>query len=116
MYDSDGKGEIRSGLQMFGSVTFWLFWENGYAALASLDDNQDGELSGGELRGLALWHDANGNGVCEPGEVTSVTAHGITRLSCNSEPRAGCAGWSPNGVTFRDGNSRPTFDWMVPSE
>ena len=26
---------ITSALQMFGSVTFWLFWENGYQALRS---------------------------------------------------------------------------------
>ena len=30
VFDPKGRGEITSGLQLFGNVTFWLFWENGY--------------------------------------------------------------------------------------
>ena len=56
------RGQITSALQLFGNVTFWTFWKNGYEALAALDDNGDGELGGPELRHLALWHDANRNG------------------------------------------------------
>jgi len=37
---------ITSALQLFGNVTFWLFWENGYQALRSLDDDGDGRLRG----------------------------------------------------------------------
>ena len=44
-------------------------------ALAALDDNGDGVLSGKELDGLALWHDANGNGVCDPGEVKPLSEY-----------------------------------------
>ena len=29
VFDRRGTGSITSGLQLFGSVTFWLFWENG---------------------------------------------------------------------------------------
>ena len=49
VYDPRGKARITSSLQMFGGVTFWLFWETGYDALASLDDNGDGVLTGDEL-------------------------------------------------------------------
>jgi hypothetical protein len=30
VHDADGAGTIDSALQLFGSVTFWLFWSNGY--------------------------------------------------------------------------------------
>jgi hypothetical protein len=39
-------GKITSGRQLFGNVTFWMFWNNGYAPLAALDDNGDGILTG----------------------------------------------------------------------
>lgn len=74
---------------MFGSVTFWIFWRDGYEALRSLDDDQDGILSGAELRGMALWQDRNGNGVSdEQGEVRSVAEWGITAISCAGEADA----------------------------
>ena len=114
--DRAGKGEITSGLQLFGNVTFWLFWENGYAALAALDDDGDGTLRGDELKGLAIWHDRNGNGVSEPGEAKPLPEHGITAVSCRSE-RDAChpdrIAFSPRGVTFRDGTTRPTFDLIL---
>ena len=87
VYDPKGRGEITSGLQLFGNVTFWLFWENGYHALASLDDDGDGELTGDELKGLAIWHDAGHLGVCDPGEVKPLSAYGIVAVSCRFEPR-----------------------------
>lgn len=59
-----------------------LFFENGYHALATLDDDGDGELAGRELRGLALWQDRNGDGVSDDGEVKPVGAYGVVSLSC----------------------------------
>ena len=66
VHDPRRTGEITSALQWFGNVTFWLFWENGYDALAALDDDADGELAGDELRDLAIWHDRNSTGTSEP--------------------------------------------------
>lgn len=114
--DTKGNGNITSALQWFGSVTFWMFWDNGYQPLAALDDNHDGKLTGQELNGLALWHDANGNGVSEPGEVRSVASHNIVAISCmgTSHPdKSRCAAWSPDGVTFADGSRRPTYDLIL---
>ncbi|MGH9331315.1 MAG: hypothetical protein ACRD09_12795, partial [Vicinamibacterales bacterium] len=62
VHDPSRSNRIESALQLFGNVTFWLFWRNGFEPLAALDDDGDGELRGPELRGLALWHDRNGNG------------------------------------------------------
>jgi hypothetical protein len=44
VFDWDGRGRITSARQMFGNVTFWIFWRAGYEALHSLDDDQDGLL------------------------------------------------------------------------
>jgi len=100
---------------MFGNVTFWIFWRDGYEALRALDDNGDGVLSGAELHGLALWSDVNGNGVSEPGEVIPLEALGITSLSCTSQRHASGIEWNPTGVGFKDGTTRPSYDWIVPS-
>jgi hypothetical protein len=113
VWDPDRTGAITSGRQLFGSVTWWFFFKNGYEALASLDDNGDTILSGPELRGLAVWVDGNGNGVSDPGEVTPVESFGVASIStvgasvedgapCNHEGMRGSAGWT-----------RPTFDWVV---
>ncbi len=116
VYDPKGKGEITSGLQLFGNVTFWLFWETGYGALAALDDDNNGVLTGDELRGLAIWHDANGDGVCDPGEVKPLSDYGIVAVSCRFERdphHPDRIAFSPQGVTFRDGKTRPTFDLVL---
>ena len=116
VYDDRG-GKIDSALQMFGTVTFWMFWENGYDALCSLDDSGDGTLSGGELKQLALWRDADIDGVSDPGEVTSLNDHGIASLSCRhvvvSDEDSTVAAYATNGVTFRDGSTRPTYDLIL---
>jgi hypothetical protein len=118
---SDPKldGKINSGRQMFGNVTFWMFWNNGYAPLAALDDDRDGILTGKELAGLALWRDANGNGVADPGEVKPVSAYGIVAISykwqtLNNNPDK--VAFSPNGVVFQDGKTRPTFDLVLKAQ
>lgn len=81
VFDPNRTGRITSGLQLIGARTFWVFWSTGYEVLASLDDNGDGWLMEEELSGLALWRDANGNAVSEPGEVRPIQEHGITALS-----------------------------------
>ena len=116
VFDRQGKGEITSALQMFGNVTFWLFWENGYHALSSLDNNHDGVLTCDELTGLAIWHDKNGDGISQPGEVKPLADHGVISVSCRfgiDTKHPDRIAWSPKGVTFRDGKSRPTFDLIL---
>ena len=119
VFDSRQTRQIQSGLQLFGSVTFWLFWDNGYEALRSLDDDGDGRLRGKELAGLAIWRDVNGNGISEPGEVTPLAAWNIVELSCEAadpgpddDPELVTAS-SPAGVRFGDGTARPTYDIIL---
>lgn len=116
VFDKHNRGSITSGLQLFGSVTFWLFWPNGYDALRALDDDGDRRIAGAELTGLALWHDRNADGVSDRGEVRPVSVWGIVALSCDYEFDATHPdeiAMSPQGVTFRDGSRRPTFDLLL---
>lgn len=115
VYDPRGTGYITSALQWFGNVTFWLFWANGYEALAALDDDGDGELTDGELRHLALWHDANSNGISDPGEVRPLSDHGIVALSWQFSEGDGVhiAAAADEGVRFEDGRVRTTYDLIL---
>jgi tetratricopeptide (TPR) repeat protein len=117
VHDSDGNGTIASALQLFGSVTFWLFWDNGYQALSSLDDDGNGEISGTEMNGLAIWWDADRDGVSNPSEVESLEAHGIVALSCRYRPGDGVrfAAVSDEGVRLINGRTRPTYDVILDS-
>ena len=115
VHDPAGAGRITSALQWFGNVTFWLFWDNGYRALAALDDDASGELSGDELRDLAIWHDRNTNGISEAGEVRPLSDHGIVGLSCRylAANSLTFAGISPDGVRLSDGRTRTSYDVML---
>tara|TARA_Y100000588_G_scaffold255619_1_gene270185 strand:+ start:123 stop:374 length:252 start_codon:yes stop_codon:yes gene_type:complete len=79
--------------------------------LTTLDDNTDGQLDGAELRHLALWRDANGNGISESGELTSLTDAGIASLSSRASPH--CKVFFPKGMTLRNGTTRPTSDLIL---
>jgi hypothetical protein len=115
VYDQRGTRQIDSALQMFGSVTFWLFWDHGYQALGALDDDGDGSLRGRELAHLAIWRDGNRNGLSERGEVAPLTAWNIVSLSCAYEidDDGASVASSTAGVTFTDGRSRPTWDVLL---
>ena len=113
VWDPKDKRRVTSGFQLFGSVTWVASWGNGYNALGALDDDGDGKIAGAELDGLSLWHDRDGDGACDDGEVEPVRAHGIVSLRY-SHTRARDDFWvSEAGVTFADGQVRPTYDWQL---
>ena len=113
VWDPLKSGRITSGRQLFGSVSWWLFFKNGYDALAALDDDGDGELSGRELDGLAVWFDRNGNGQSDPGEVVPVGELGITGLSCRATERSDKSPCNPRGLRLSTGAILPTYDWIT---
>lgn len=116
VWDPRHSGKIVSGRQLFGSVAFWLFWKNGYEALAALDDNRDGKLEGAELDGLSIWQDLNGDGISQPGEVKPLSDWGIVSISVRAV-RDGQGLWSsPDGVRFASGETRPTYDIVLVPE
>jgi tetratricopeptide (TPR) repeat protein len=115
VYDADGRGEITSALQLFGNVTFWLFWENGYNALSALDDDDDGELAGRELNHIRIWHDRDADGVSDSSEVRPLSSHGIVALSCDYVTGDGSrfAAVSAKGARLSNGRTRPTYDVIL---
>jgi len=115
VWDPEGRGVVRSALQLLGSRSFLLFPADGYEALALLDDDGDGALRGRELQGLALWADANADGLSQPGEVQPLAAWGITGLSCRSRRHAQGLLYSPGGVELEGGRRRDSFDLVLSS-
>lgn len=113
VWDESRHGQITSGKQLFGSVTFFMFWRNGYEALAALDDNRDGELRGPELDGLAVWFDRNGNGISEPGEVTPLSASGIQALSVRPAGEENGSPMAKHGIQLQSGQWLATWDWTL---
>jgi tetratricopeptide (TPR) repeat protein len=113
VWDPEQTGKITSGRQLFGSVTWWLFWDTGYEALAALDDDGDGELRGAELAGIAGWFDRNQNGVSDPGEVTPVDELGIEAIAVEATGKAGRHPTNPRGLELEGGRRLPTWDWMA---
>lgn len=110
VWDPEGTGQIRDGRQLFGSVTWWVFWNHGYEPLAALDNNRDGRLVGDELAGVAVWRDTDGNGRSDHGEVSPVTMLGIREIHCAPERRDGV--WqSLRGLRLANDCWLPTYDW-----
>jgi hypothetical protein len=112
VWDPQGTGSITSGRQLFGSATWWIFWKDGYAALAALDDNHDGWLAGAELKGIRVWRDANGDGTCQPNEVASLASHHIAAIAARSTGTREGTLYNSRGVILDDGKQRPSYDWM----
>ena len=113
VWDPEGSGCITSARQMFGSYSWQLFWRDGFEALAALDDNHDGWLRSGELDGISAWFDCDQNAVSDPGEVTPLSALGITGLACAAPERDGPHPLNPRGIELRDGCALPLWDWIV---
>jgi hypothetical protein len=111
VWDPEWRGQVHSGFDMIGQRTWSVFWSDGFEALRALDDNRDGELTGGELGGLSLWRDENGNGVSEPGEVLPANVHGIAALVVRGDTTRPGLMTAPQGVRFEDGRTRPLYDW-----
>lgn len=113
VWDPEGSGRIDSGLQLFGSISFFTFWANGYEALSALDDDRDGKLAGAELDGLALWADADSDGGSDPGEVRPIAAHGIVSISTTSQRHPRGFQFNPVGLETVGGSTRATYDWIA---
>lgn len=113
VWNQRGDGIVRSGRELFGSATFWMFFKNGYAALDSLDDNGDGTLTGRELRSIAVWHDANTNGRSDSGEVCPLASYSIVGIRTRPQGRNGQVWFNKQGIVRQDGRTLPTYDWIA---
>ncbi|MHC4185495.1 MAG: hypothetical protein ACYSR4_06135 [Planctomycetota bacterium] len=113
VWDPEQKGQITSGRQMFGSVSWWLFFRDGYHALDALDDNRDGELTGTELEGIRVWFDRNCDGKSGQGEVVSLRELRIVSISTKATGKAQGCPISASGIRLSDGRTLPTYDWLT---
>jgi hypothetical protein len=117
VWDPERRGEITSGLQLFGSASAWLFFADGYRVLDALDDDRDGELRGAELDGIAVWFDRDTDGVSDRGEVVPLEELGIVALATEASERIGRSLGNQTGAELADGRRIPTYDWVLaPSE
>lgn len=115
-YDPKQTGKISSGIRLFGSVSYWMFWQNGYQPLSALDDNSDGILSGQELAGIVVWVDENRDGVSNSKEIKPLAELNIKALRYAHSELAGHPdhiAFSPNGVEFDDGSNSPSYDIIL---
>jgi len=101
---------VTSGIQMLGGSTFWIFWKDGYEAMAALDRDDDGWLRGPELQALKVWCD-DGDGVCAAGELRTLQQLGIRALATRGRPFAEGL-LNARGIRYEDGGFGPSYDWM----
>ncbi len=95
--DLNGNGRIDDGRELFGDSTRLANGAkaaDGFAALAALDANGDGKVDAQDpaFAALGLWIDHDVDGDCEPGEMTSLAAHGVVTLNTQFERIAGMGG------------------------
>src|SRR6266699_2116132 len=86
VWDGNGNGRIDNGSELFGNQTPLRSGgvaANGFAALASWDDNVDGRIDANDLLwyGLRVWRDRNGDGMSTPEEVAFLDDLGITAIN-----------------------------------
>jgi len=78
-------------------------WDSGYEKLGTRDTNNDGKLTGDELKGLSVWTDTNGNGIADPGEVKTVQELGITEINLHHSKFA--------STFVMNGKTQKMWDW-----
>lgn len=71
--------EPLSGEHLFGDQG--MMYSDGFVKLARRDTDADGQISGDELDGLAIWQDRNSDAELTPDEIISLEAADITKLS-----------------------------------
>ena len=86
--DLDGSGRIENGTEIFSPRFAGGHFDDGLAALATLDSNHDGRIDSADaaFAKLLVWQDLNHNGVSEAGELTSLTDQGIAGISLDTTP------------------------------
>ena len=89
VWDRNGDGKINDGTELFGNnfvLTNGNEAENGFAALAELDENGDGVVDAVDAHWddlqILRWRDSNGNGMVDDGEkyLVSLQSQNIDSL------------------------------------
>lgn len=85
--DVDGSGRIENGTEVFSEVFNGGSYANSLEALASLDDNADGIIDANDsaFGDIAVWQDANSDGVTQDGELKSLAELGIEAIGLEAD-------------------------------
>ncbi|MDY0969117.1 calcium-binding protein [Sphingomonas sp. CFBP9021] len=96
-YDRNGDGII-SGADEVSFVTDKPSAKSDLDGLTAFDSNGDGNLSAGDnaWRSLGVWHDTNGDGMSQVGELQNLDTAGITSLDLKGVPVDGSWNWDQN--------------------
>jgi hypothetical protein len=88
--DLNGDGQINDGSELFGDHTKLADGStahDGWSALAAQDTNGDGVIDAKDAHfdKLLVWTDANGNGITDAGELSSLSDHQIVNISLSHD-------------------------------
>lgn len=78
LINKNASGKV-SGKDMFGNIPG--VYADGFAELATLDVNDDGQLTNKELNTLAIWTDLNSDTMIDQSELSSLDDHKIISLA-----------------------------------
>jgi hypothetical protein len=120
--DRNGNGLIDDGSELFGCGTRMSDGSkalDGFAALRTLDDNQDGAIDAGDssFEKLLIWVDSNSNAKTDPGEIRTLSQADIEVLSLSNHSTSildqGNLIGLVSSYTTGDGKSRDLVDiWL----
>ena len=84
--DRNGNGTIDSGGELFGDATYLANGQkavDGFAALADLDTNQDGQVNANDaaFADLRVWSDLNQDGISQSNELLTLGSLNIVGLN-----------------------------------
>jgi len=87
--DKNGNGTIDNGNELFGVDTVLSNGQKatcGFAALADLDSNHDGQFSSldAQFANVRLWRDLDQDGISDTGELQTLADAGIASISLSS--------------------------------
>ena len=118
--DLDGNGTIDTGRELFGSETILANGQkaaNGYAALAELDTNHDGQIDvqDAAYSTLKVWKDTDGDGYSSDGELLTLAEAGVQSIatgytSVNQTDANGNITQQTSTFTKTDGSTGATAD------
>ena len=96
-------GKVETALDLFGTAEGY---EDGLVKLSEMyDKDKNGWVEGAELDGIALWMDKNANGICENGEIKSLSQFNITRI-CTDKNTAYVGKYETS-----DGSTQRLWNW-----
>ncbi|MCY1009662.1 calcium-binding protein [Nannocystis pusilla] len=122
-FDRDDSGAIEAGRELFGSATVMRsgdLADNGFSALAELDQDRDGKISASDpaFARLLLWADHDADRRSTSWELTPITSLGIVAIGLTYRADSRCDGRSNCEIeraafTYRDALGRERVGEVV---